>query len=250
MSRFFVSTGQIGNGNIHITGSDVKHITKVLRLRTGDKLTAVDGQGTEYEAQITESNVTEIICQIVAQKEVNREAPLKVTLVQGLPKGDKMELIIQKCTEIGVAEIIPVATERAVVQLDAAKAVKRRERWQRVAEEAAKQAGRTVVPVVKDVTTLADVMAGISAEALAIMPWEAETSLGLKEILSQYASKQEVYIFIGPEGGFAQAEVELARRHGLHIVTMGPRIMRTETAGMVALTMVLYQLGDLGGVSQ
>lgn len=249
MSRFFVSPENIFDGKIHISGTDVKHITRVLRMRPGDIITISDGGGHEYEAKISSCTDQEIICTIISSTDVNREAPIKVILVQGLPKGDKMEFIIQKCTELGVAEIIPVSTKRTVVQLEGKKAAGRRERWQRVAEEAAKQAGRTRVPQVLELSTLGKVLAAIPAGALALMPWEDEKAVGIKDKLTHYDGERVVYLFIGPEGGLASEEVDLAKANGVFPVTMGPRIMRTETAGLAALTMVLYQLGDLGGVS-
>ena len=246
MARFFVHPQQIQEGKAIITGSDVKHISKVLRMALGDPLTVLDGRGMVYQAEICEITKEEILCRLLSSERGTGEPALKVTLVQGLPKGDKMESIIQKCTELGVHRIIPLAASRSVVKLNAQKATERQERWQRVALEAAKQCRRSNVPEVQQLNCWEDILSNIPVGALLIMPWEEERSQSLRPLLQRVEKPTEVYLFIGPEGGLDSVEVTAARECGCHLVTLGERILRTETAGPAALTMVLYHYGELG----
>jgi 16S rRNA (uracil1498-N3)-methyltransferase len=256
VARFFVNPSQLWAGQVVITGDDVRHITKVLRLGIGDQITVTTGENREYRVAITAASKTEVSGRVVAEQIVNRDPELKVTLVQGLPKGDKMDLIVQKCTELGVTTIIPVETKRAVVKLDAGKAKQRVERWQRIAMEAAKQCRRNRVPIVAPPTSWASALEIIPKAAITLVPWEDEQGKSLKQIMGERqqlwakdaASRpQEVWVFIGPEGGLDPEEIELAKSKGVIPVSLGPRILRTETAGLAVLTMVLYQWGDLGG---
>lgn len=246
MARFFVQPQQIQDDRAIITGPDVKHIRTVLRMAPGDQLTLLNGRGMVYQAEICEINKEEVLCRIVNCASGVGEPTLKVTLVQGLPKGDKMESIIQKCTELGVHRIIPLAAARSVVKLDAKKAAERQERWQRVALEAAKQCRRPSVPEVKQLSSWEDILNNLPAGALLILPWEEETAQSLRTLLQRVEKPTEVYLFIGPEGGFDTAEVTTARERGCHLVTLGERILRTETASPAVLTMVLYHFAELG----
>ncbi|MEG6520769.1 16S rRNA (uracil(1498)-N(3))-methyltransferase [Desulfotomaculum sp. 1211_IL3151] len=247
MPRFFVQPEQINSDTALIKGPDVKHISRVLRMAVGDSLTLLDGRGNVYLAEIVEINKEEVQCKILEQQTANSEPKIQVTLVQGLPKGDKMETIIQKCTELGVSRVIPLAAARSVVKLDANKAADRQQRWQRVAMEAAKQCRRAGIPEVHRVSDWDTILAKLPPDALVLMPWEAEKSQSLGEILRQKTvAPPEVYIFIGPEGGFEDDEAQRLKDKGYHLVTLGNRILRTETAGPAALTMVLYQYGELG----
>lgn len=248
MARFFVQNDSVKNNLITITGPDVKHISKVLRLVPGDKIGVSTGNGREFEAVIREITTKEVISEIVTEKQVSTESPIRVNLYQGLPKGDKMELIIQKSTELGVGRIIPIISERTVVKLDGKKAGERRLRWQRIAEEAAKQSRRTAIPMVEEPVEFETALEQLSNNQLVIMPWEEQKSGGIKQLLMNHAGIAEISIFIGPEGGFSQREARTAADKGVHLVTLGPRIMRTETAGIVTAAIVLYELGDLGGV--
>ncbi len=246
MARFFVQPQQIQADRAIITGSDVKHISKVLRMALGDPLTVLDGRGMVYQAEVCEINKEEIVCRLLSSERGAGEPALKVTLVQGLPKGDKMESIIQKCTELGVHRIIPLAASRSVVKLEAKKAMERQERWQRVALEAAKQCRRSHVPEVQQLRCWEDILADIPANALLIMPWEEEKAQSLRPLLQSLEKPSELYLFIGPEGGLDAVEVTAAQERGCHLVTLGERILRTETAGPAVLTMVLYHYGELG----
>lgn len=250
MARFFVDPQNIREDRVVITGEDVRHITRVLRLTKGDRLTVTTGLSADYRVEITATSKDEVIGRVVEVTSIDREPELKVIMVQGLPKGDKMDLIVQKSTELGVAAIIPVETRRAVVRLEGAKAGQRVERWQRIALEAAKQCRRGRIPEVHPVASWYSALEAVPGGALAVVPWEGEGELSLKRVLHGTGASgkpREVWIFIGPEGGLDPEEIEAARERGIIPVTLGPRILRTETAGLAVLSMILYQWGDLGG---
>ncbi len=245
--RVFVSPEQIKDGLVSITGTEAGHLSRVLRLGAGDIINILDGRGYSYEAAIEFARKGEIVCRIVADLPAPSAPPLKATLVQGLPKGDKMDFIIQKGTELGVSRVIPLMCRRTVVRLEGGSGGKKRERWQRIACEAAGQCGRPDIPVVDEPLDWGRALALLPENTPALIPWEEEHSLSLKDFLRENTISKEIFVFIGPEGGFDSEEVELAMEHGARPVTLGPRILRTETAGLAVLTMILYQWGDLGG---
>ncbi|MDO7788237.1 16S rRNA (uracil(1498)-N(3))-methyltransferase [Desulforamulus aquiferis] len=245
MARFFIEPHQIREDSAVITGPDVKHIVRVLRMEPGATLTLLDGRGKAFKAEISEIHKEEIKCRLLGKEDQISEPNLKVTLVQGLPKGDKLESIIQKCTELGVHRIIPLAAKRSVVRLEGKKIIERQERWQRVALEASKQCRRSEIPSVDRLSSWEEVFTGIPAGALLLLPWEGEKMQHLSKVLL-VESPREVYIFIGPEGGFEPEEVDRAVKEGCHRVTLGSRILRTETAGPATLTMVLFHYGEIG----
>ncbi|BAF59062.1 MAG: 16S rRNA (uracil(1498)-N(3))-methyltransferase [Pelotomaculum sp.] len=247
MPRFFVSPEQIKDGRIIITGPDVVHITRVLRLGRGDCLTVLDGRGRSYEAVIEKAGAAEVVCVAGSVTAAGGLPAVKVTLVQGIPRGDKMDFIVQKGTELGMHRLIPLICRRSVVKLEGDKSFRRLERWRRIALEASKQCRRPDVPEVDAPAGWDRVLAGMPPEAAALIPWEEEDGETLKDFLRRSLPKEEVYVFIGPEGGFDPGEVDKARAVGVRPVTLGPRILRTETAGLAVLVMVLYQWGDLGG---
>lgn len=253
MARFFVAPDKIQDTEVIISGEDVKHITKVLRLGPGDNITVLDGVGNEYLVKIRALAAGLVQGQILQRSLATSEAPIRVTLIQGLPKGEKMELIIQKAVELGVYRIAPVETTRSIVKLDAKKAEQRRERWQRVSMEAAKQSRRFIIPSVEPILSFNRALAEIPKEAVVLMAWE-EASQPLKPVLTQLksgikgAKNLEIYLIVGPEGGFTPEEARAAKESGALIISLGPRILRTETAGLTALAVIMYELGDLGGV--
>lgn len=253
MARFFVTPDKIQATEVIISGEDVKHITKVLRLGPGDRITVLDGLGNEYLVRITAIEAGQVQGQILEISLATNEAPIRVTLIQGLPKGEKMELIIQKAVELGVYRIAPVETTRSIVKLDAKKAEQRRERWQRVSMEAAKQSRRFIIPSVEPIGSFNRELAKIPKEAVVLMAWE-EASQPLKPVLTRLkselkgAKKQEIYLIVGPEGGFTPEEAQAVKESGAQIISLGPRILRTETAGLTGLAVIMYELGDLGGV--
>lgn len=231
---------------VNIVGADAHHLARVLRLKPGDQLVVVGQDGQAGKAVIDSVTATCVTAKLTSGIDSMVEPPLTVWLAQGLPKGDKMDLIVQKAVELGVAGIIPLAAEHSVVRYDAAKQLNRITRWQKIAGEAGKQCGRGKIPQITNIKTMTEVLAELSSNTTLLMLYEGETTQGIREALGNYA-KGTIVVIIGPEGGFSAAEVELCHKRGAQIVTMGPRILRTETAAIAALTIVMYQCGDLGG---
>ena len=244
MNQFFVEQSQIQGKKIIITGKDVNHIKNVLRMKIGEELSVSNGvDGKEYRGIIEEFLEEEVICSLAFVKEDGVELPSKVYLYQGLPKADKMELIIQKAVELGVYEIIPVATKRAVVKLDEKKSKSKISRWQAISEAAAKQSKRAIIPTVADVLSFKEALKDCQKAEIRVIPYElAEGMDKTKEIISGLKPGQDVAIFIGPEGGFEDGEIEAAMATGVVPVTLGKRILRTETAGFTILSWIMYQL--------
>ncbi|HOV79699.1 MAG TPA: 16S rRNA (uracil(1498)-N(3))-methyltransferase [Bacillota bacterium] len=247
MTRFFVKPEQIKEGRVYIEGPDVLHITGALRLGAGDRITVLDGLGKSYGAVIEQPGRNKIVCRIESESKAEGAPPVKVVLVQGIPKGDKMDLIIQKGTELGVSRFVPLMCRRAVVKLENERSARKRERWQRIALESAKQCRRPDVPEVDEPAGLERVLAGMPLHAAGVIAWEEENAVSLRAVLEEPSPDGEIYVFIGPEGGFEPSEVEMARARGVRPVTLGNRVLRTETAGIAVLTMILFKWGDLGG---
>ncbi|HMM20191.1 MAG TPA: 16S rRNA (uracil(1498)-N(3))-methyltransferase [Selenomonadales bacterium] len=242
MRRFFIG-GRLSD-TMEIRGQDARHIGKVLRLEPGDELLVVDEAGQAGRAVIQSALpgvVTVGLRQLIA---ASTEPPVRVWLAQGLPKSDKMELVVQKAVELGAAGIMPMVTDFCTVQYDAAKKASRVSRWQKIAQEAAKQCGRNTVPEISPVRSLAEVLDG-AGEAAVFMLYEGEMTHSLKQALRERAAGSYL-LLVGPEGGFSAAEAELCRKRGARPVSLGPRILRTETAALAGLAMVLYEHGDLG----
>lgn len=244
MYQFFVEASQINrnDNSVIITGSDVNHIKNVLRMKIGEELSVSNGEdGFEYRCAIEAFEEDRIVCKLYFVKESGVELPVKVTLFQGLPKGDKMEMIIQKAVELGVTSIVPVATRRCVVKLDDKKAVSRVARWQAIAEAAAKQSKRDIIPVIGSVTPFRQALEQASHMDLKLIPYElAEGMDQTRKLLSSLQPGQEIAVFIGPEGGFDEKEIEEAKGRGIEPITLGKRILRTETAGMTVLAWIGY----------
>lgn len=229
-----------------VAGGEAHHMLRVLRLTVGDKVIVVDPVGQAAVARITQASDTEVFLSMETMLEEEREAPITIRLAQGLPKSDKMDFIVQKAVELGISEIIPMEADTSVVRYDAAKQQNRRERWQKIAAEAAKQCQRTIVPNVAAVQDLAKLLAATGGETQIIVLYEGQVPLGLKQALREKPGNDYLLI-IGPEGGLSSREVQLAQERGAAIVTMGPRILRTETAALAAIAAVMYEHGDLGG---
>ncbi len=244
MYQFFVDSSQINGNQVVITGKDVNHIGSVLRMRIGEEISVSNGcDGKEYRCGITEISEEQVLCEVLFVKEEGLELPSKIYLFQGLPKNDKMEFIIQKAVELGVYEVIPVASKRAVVKLDEKKAKSKLVRWQGIAEAAAKQSKRGIIPQIKDVMTFKEAIAYSNIAEIKLIPYElAEGMNKTKEIIDNLKPGQDVAVFIGPEGGFDKEEIELAIREGVVPITLGKRILRTETAGMTVLSIIMYHL--------
>jgi len=244
MPRFFVEEENIKGNIIIIYGDDAKHISRVLRSNIGEILTVCDGTGNDYEAEIIEITENNIRLEVKRTTFTDSEPSVKITLFQGLPKGDKMELIIQKCVELGVYSIIPVNTERCIVKLDKNKEKKKIDRWQKISESAAKQSGRGIVPKIGEIINFSESLKKASEFDMSMIPYELEQHRGLKEFLELYKTKcgKTLGIFIGPEGGFSVEEIEKAISIGVLPVTLGRRILRTETAGMTTVANTLFYL--------
>jgi 16S rRNA (uracil1498-N3)-methyltransferase len=246
MRRFYVPPGDIDNNQVYIRDSNAHHLTQVLRIKEGEKVTVFDGSGQEYLVDVKSISRDLVVGNILEATTPDRDTRIKVTLVQGIPKGDKMDLIIQKCTELGITEIIPVLAERTVVKLEENKKEKRRQRWQKISEEASKQCKRSIVPQIREICTWKECLSSIANTENILVLWENEKTQGLKTFLESNKSLNQLTLVIGPEGGLSQSEVDSLLELGAQTVSLGPRILRTETAGFAALVMVLYELGDLG----
>ncbi len=243
MHHFFVTPEQVKDNCIYIDGSDVNHIKNVLRMRIGEEVQISDGNNKKYLCAIEEMGAEQVCAVIKEELRSDTELPSKIYLFQGLPKSDKMELIVQKAVELGVYEIIPVATKRAVVKLDEKKALKKVERWNGIAESGAKQSGRNIIPKVTDVMSYQAAIDYAKQLDVILIPYElAEGMEETKTIISQIVRGQSVGIFIGPEGGFETSEVEYAMERGAKPITLGKRILRTETAGLTTLSILMYHL--------
>lgn len=244
MYRFYVDSHQIGEHQIRIVDGDVNHIKNVLRLKPGEEVILCDGCRKEYVCVLRELYAEEIIAEIKSSRESETELPVRITLFQGLPKKDKMELIIQKAVELGIYEIVPVMTRRTIVKLeDGKKEAKKLERWQSIAESAAKQSHRGYIPIVKPVMSYKEALQAASKMDLSIIPFEhAKNMEATREQLRKLHDCKEAAVFIGPEGGFEDSEIELAMEKNVAPVTLGKRILRTETAGMAVLAMMIYEI--------
>ena len=244
MQRFFVEPHQIDRDRheIRITGNDVNHIVNVLRMKKDEELWISDKE-KEYHCVIENSGEDEVLLHILYVQEPDYELQSRIYLFQGLPKADKMELIIQKAVELGAYEIIPVETKRCVVKLDGKKAAKKVERWQQIAESAAKQSKRMLIPNVHQVLSFKEALKYAESMDIRLIPYElAKGMQETKEILAAIEQGQSIGIFIGPEGGFEEKEVEAAISEGAKPITLGKRILRTETAGLAILSVLMFQL--------
>lgn len=244
MYHFFVKQEQIGEKEIFIEGSDVNHIRNVLRMTPGEQITVSSGEdGKEYRCELERLEENLVTAKIMWVEEAAAELPSRICLFQGLPKGDKMEFVIQKAVELGVYEIVPMATKRAVVKLDQKKEESKRKRWNAISESAAKQSKRMIVPQVQPVMTFAQAVEYAASYQKKLIPYElAEGMEHTRALVDGLQPGESVAVFIGPEGGFDEQEIELAKRSGVIPVTLGRRILRTETAGMAVLSMLMLHL--------
>lgn len=252
MYHFFVEPSQISDKSVIIMGDDVNHIRNVLRLKPGDEISVSNGvDDKEYRCGIEEIADTEVVCTLRFIKEDGVELSSKVHLFQGLPKGDKMEFIIQKMVELGVYEIIPVAMKRCVVKLDQKKAKAKTARWQGISEAAAKQSRRGVVPRVREVMSYQEALEYAGSMDIKFVPYEMENTLdgaagmeGTRQMIGRLVPGQSIAVLIGPEGGFEESEIQSAISCGMTPITLGRRILRTETAGMTVMAWIMYQLEE------
>ncbi|MGD9567386.1 MAG: 16S rRNA (uracil(1498)-N(3))-methyltransferase [Sedimentibacter sp.] len=244
MFRYFCSDENIDDNIVFVTGGDARHLKTILRAEVGDLISVVT-DSNEFSAEIKEINKEDIICEIVEEINKNNEAKINITLCQGIPKQTKMETIIQQNVELGVKNFIPLITERTVVKLnDKDREEKKLERWRKIAKESSKQSKRNIIPTVEDIMTVRELIEKLKKEdAEIIVPYELEDMKILKDVLME--PKQNYYIIIGPEGGFDLKEIEMFKEIGAHIVTLGKRILRTETAGIVAAAAIMYACDEM-----
>lgn len=243
MQHFFVTPEQVEKPYIYLEGSDVNHMKNVLRMKRGEKAEISDGNNRKYVCAVERYEEGRAILRIEEERELDTELDARICLFQGLPKADKMELVIQKAVELGAAEIVPVVTKRTVVKLDAKKGDKKVQRWNEIAKSAAKQAGRGIVPQVSRILTYQEALQYASSLDVTLFPYElAEGMAYSREVISSVKRGQSVGVFIGPEGGFEKEEVDLASGQGARAITLGRRILRTETAAIAVLSLLMYHL--------
>ncbi len=240
MHRFFADPAAFLNGRVEITGPDAVHITSVLRLCAGDCVTVCDGAQNDYVCEIVSAGRSAVLLSVKEVRRADAEPETAVTLYQGLPKSDKMDGIVKRCVELGVCRIVPVDTRRVVARPKDGQ--KKCMRWQKIAHEAAKQCGRGILPEVSGILPFEQAVLDAEGCDLKLFPYEEDRAHSLKPVLLQKTPKTAA-VFIGPEGGFDPKEAEFAKNHGWSLVSLGPRILRTETAGAAVLSVLLYELG-------
>ena len=243
MSKFFVKTEQINNNDIVIIGDDVNHIINVLRMKKTDEIQICNQDtGDNYNAEIVNYSKNEVECKIISKINETTESNVHITLFQGIPKFEKMELIIQKSVELGANSIIPVNMKRCVVKLEGKDEIKKNERWQKIAESAAKQCGRSFIPEVKHLINVKEICNWINEYDVIIVAYENEKENTLKaELKKLKATDLKIGIVIGPEGGFEESDIKLLKESGAKIVTLGDRILRTETVALNVLSIIMYE---------
>lgn len=245
MHHFFVSPHQVGETGIFIEGADVNHIRNVLRIREGEQVSISDGNNHTYRCKLDRYEGERVVMEIESRVEEDRELPSEIYLFQGLPKQDKMDWIVQKSVELGVSSVIPVEMKRSVVKLDEKKADKKQKRWQQIAESAAKQSGRGYIPEIQGVHTFSEAVRKAVDLDVILLPYELERGMEeTRRILSSVKRGGSVGIFIGPEGGFEQGEVEEAMKMGAKKISLGKRILRTETAGLTMLSILMFLMEE------
>ena len=243
MYQFFVDDAQIGKEFITIIGSDVNHIKNVLRMKPGEKIRVSNQKGQDYFCSIIELGDDFVQADILDSEAANTELSSKIYLFQALPKGDRMETVIQKAVELGVHEIIPVAMKYCVVKLDAKKAENKRKRWQAIAESAAKQSKRSLIPVVHEVMSFKEALSYAKEWKVNLVPYENERGMeATKEAVLELKKDDTISVMIGPEGGFSEEEIELVKEENMKIISLGKRILRTDTAAIATLSMLMLQL--------
>lgn len=251
MPKFFVTEEQINNSTITIKGQDVKHIKNVLRKKQGDQITICNAeQSLDYLCEITNIEDETISCNIVEKIENNVESNIKVTIFQGLPKADKMELVIQKSVELGVFDITPIEMKRCVVKLNEKDKNRKIDRWQKISEVASKQSGRNIIPKINQIINIKEICNLYEEYDIVLVAYENEEKNTLKEELNKIKAQIQgqdqikIGVLIGPEGGIAPEEIELLNKIGAKIITLGKRILRTETVALNVLSIIMYELEE------
>lgn len=241
--RFFISCKNIEKDKIHIPKEKLHHLKNVLRINPKEKIIALDGKGKEYTLFLEEIDKNNGLGKIISVRKQRRKN-LKFTLAQSLPKADKMDFIIQKCTEIGISKIIPIITKRTVVKIPENRQKKKLSRWIKIAQESIEKTGGSFIPIIEKITSLDSL--DLTSYDKIILPWEEEKKYYLRNLLEKPFSFENIMVIIGPEGGFSKTEVSKLKDKGAVSISLGKRILRTETAGMITLTILLYVSGELG----
>lgn len=243
MYHFFVSPDMVKDDNIIIEGADVNHIKNVLRMKKGEELLISDGAGNDYMCEIEELYEEKVVAHITKKEFLGTELKTNIYLFQALPKGDKMETIVQKAVELGAYAVVPVRTSRCVVKLDEKKSAAKVKRWNGIAQSAAKQSRRGIIPEVKDVMGFKEALEYAGRFDLKIIPYENYKDMQeTVKILKNAGDMKDIAVFIGPEGGFSKEEVEMAMENDVHPISLGRRILRTETAGMTILSVLMFDM--------
>jgi 16S rRNA (uracil1498-N3)-methyltransferase len=245
MARFFVPRKNLCGDRGLIDGQELVHLSKVLRLAPGDPITIFDDSGWEHEAVIRALGAQQGELEILRSYQPERESPVQITLAVALTKGEKMDFIVEKATELGVQTIIPFVSSYSIPRLDESKIVKRGERWQKIALSAAKQCGRTRMPQISPVFEYRKLLDDALPQTLKLIFWEKEQQRSLYQVHERRGDVEAVLIVIGPEGGFTAEEAQMAQRQGFEPVELGPRILRAETAAVTAIALVQFLWGDL-----
>lgn len=247
MPKFFVDNEQVNNGKVIISGDDFNHIKNVLRMKIGDSFNVCDSNSQNYMVKINNFEKEEIVCDIIETASNCAESNVKVHIYQGLPKADKMELIIQKSVELGTCKITPVEMKRCVVKLDGKDKLKKIDRWQKISEVAAKQSGRDLIPKICQVANVKEIINEFDKFDLVILCYENEKENYLKNVLNNYKNKFDqkdeinIAVIIGPEGGIDSSEVDIIKNAGAEVVSLGSRILRTETVALSMLSIIMYE---------
>ena len=239
--RIFIGADKIQNDIATVDGSDLNYLKNVMRLKIGDEISVLDNKSREFSSKVISIDKNAIKARFLAEKQPKSELKIQVTIAQGLPKNPKMDIIIQKATELGAARMIPLLTERSVIKLRDKKEIQKVERWQKIAKEAAEQSGRSVIPVVDEIRNFRDIFTICDNFDRCVMLWEMEKEMTLKTFFRENKKIKSLLILIGPEGGFSQEESSLAKKHGFATVSIGNRILRTETAAPAVLSMINYE---------
>lgn len=242
MPKFFINKDNIIKSKLILTGADINHIIKVLRKNVGDILEMSDGEGCSYIARITQIEKDKIFADIL-EKKVEKCSSINVTLYQSIPKSDKMDTIIQKCTELGISRIVPFTSEHTVVVINDKNEEKKLQRWRKIGQEACKQCKRSSIPQISSIYTFEKILDEITSYDLCIIAYEKGT-VSIKKVLKENCHARNIAIIVGPEGGFPEKEIIRAVNSGAKSVSLGDRILRTETAGMAILCIIMYELED------
>lgn len=241
MPKFFVNNSDISGDNINLSGENMHHLVNVLRCKAGDEVTISDSSGFDYTCFIHEIEKENVILKITDKMKSAAEPQVKISLFQGLPKGDKLSLIVEKCVEAGVFDITPVSMARCVSKLSKKDFSKKKERYEKISMSAAKQSGRGIIPKVNELVTLNEFLELSKEYDLVIFPYEEARGYTLKNAIKDFSGKS-IAVIIGPEGGFSTEEASLIEKNGIKPVTLGNRILRTETAGLSVVFNILYEL--------